>query len=469
MTGYNNHQTELDLNNLHKEITEKLQVNGRVKRKTRHRAAKSPPDGSSPSSPSSPRTGKCGRPANPIPRHKRDSHIKAEHKRRDKIQKGFESLRSLVPSLEDVSEKESKAVMLFKTAEYCRQLKGQCRGLTDEAAALRQEIQSVGTQIHDLQQELPVTGVDAVEEPPSTDIDQLYQQYVASQTKKNWKFYIVSCSHFVSEFDSHFLSSQKLCFLDIFSFNQRFSFNTLFSFMLKPLFESFKVMVTTTTSDDFSHSVSNWVKEKLALPNLRIEFLNCLRTVSKNTKIMDAPELLPVEAHLSCADKLCTLSDIKMEAVHTPLTIATPVNNSPPQLPSQSNVWVSSVLSTNTDLSTTYSSGNSMMSSSIVSDNCALPQALTEATMCTDSQELPLGPLGDIPLPTCDSEMSIVDSLLNNLDSSDSLHHLLSDQPVSLNDITPTPITEGFITHSQNPYTQTFTPHQGHQNAHYSL
>lgn len=184
---------------------------------------------------------------------------------------------------------------------------------------------------------------------------------------------------------------------------------------------------------------------------------------------MDAPELLPVEAHLSCADKLCTLSDIKMEAVHTPLTIATPVNNSPPQLPSQSNAWVSSVLSTNTDLSTTYSSGNSMMSSSIVSDNCALPQALTEATMCTDSQELPLGPLGDIPLPTCDSEMSIVDSLLNNLDSSDSLHHLLSDQPVSLNDITPTPITEGFITHNQNPYTQTFTPHQGHQNAHYSL
>lgn len=43
-----------------------------------------------------------------------------------------------------------------------------------------------------------------------------------------------------------------------------------FSFMLKPLFESFKVMVTTTTSDDFSQSVSNWVKEKLALPNLRI-------------------------------------------------------------------------------------------------------------------------------------------------------------------------------------------------------
>ena len=63
-----------------------FKVNGKVKRKTRHRASRSPPTESSPSSPSSPRTGKCGRPANPIPRHKRDSHIKAEHKRRDKIQ-----------------------------------------------------------------------------------------------------------------------------------------------------------------------------------------------------------------------------------------------------------------------------------------------------------------------------------------------------------------------------------------------
>jgi hypothetical protein len=40
--------------------------------------------------------------------------------------------------------------------------------------------------------------------------------------------------------------------------------------MMKPLFESFKVMITSTTSDDFSQSVSNWVKEKLSLPKLRI-------------------------------------------------------------------------------------------------------------------------------------------------------------------------------------------------------
>lgn len=43
-----------------------------------------------------------------------------------------------------------------------------------------------------------------------------------------------------------------------------------FSFMMRPLFESFKVMITSTTSDEFSQSVNNWVKEKLSLPKLRI-------------------------------------------------------------------------------------------------------------------------------------------------------------------------------------------------------
>ncbi|XP_062611162.1 uncharacterized protein LOC134273007 [Saccostrea cucullata] len=443
MTGNNVNQTELDLSNLHKEITEKLQVNGRVKRKTRHRTTKSPPDGSSPPSPQSPRTGKCGRPANPIPRHKRESHIKAEHKRRDKIQKGFESLRSLVPSLEDVSEKESKAVMLFKTAEYCRQLKGQCRGLTDETAALRQEIQSLGTQIHDLQKELPVTGVDTVEEPPSTDIDKLYEEYVRVQTRKNWKFY-------------------------------------LFSFMMKPLFESFKVMVTTTTSDEFTQSVSNWVKDKLSLPNLRIEFFNCLRKISKETKIMDAPELLPLEAQWSCPGKSMTSDSqvLKMEDDH-PVSTPPSATTNPAHVESPSNMWINSTMPTNGTLSTIchfVTQSNSMISTSSVAENCVIPHSITDTIMSSDSQDLNLGPLGDIPLPTCDTEMSIVDSLLNNLESSDSLQQLLSDQPVSLSDISPTPITEAYtptpitgayFTDTQSPFTPTFTSHLGHQSSHY--
>lgn len=73
-----------------------------------------------------------------------------------------------------------------------------------------------------------MTGVDVVDEPPSTDIDQLYRQYVASQTKKNWKFYIVSCPHFMSEFDNFFPFHKKSMmfrrFLILIDFKTKFHF-----------------------------------------------------------------------------------------------------------------------------------------------------------------------------------------------------------------------------------------------------
>lgn len=95
---------------LDKDISTKLKVNGHYDKNTRRKS-----DGNCSSSGTSPKQGrKCGRPANPVPRHKRDSHIKAEYKRRDKIQKGFDTLRELVPALEDCSPKESKSAMLCK-------------------------------------------------------------------------------------------------------------------------------------------------------------------------------------------------------------------------------------------------------------------------------------------------------------------------------------------------------------------
>lgn len=183
---------------------------------------------------------------------------------------------------------------------------------------------------------------------------------------------------------------------------------------------------------------------------------------------MDAPELLEVEAHLSCADKSCVSSEVKMEAEHTEFTPATVAIDSRVTLPSLHNTWNRSVFST-CELTTAFPSGTPMMSTNVDSGNCPLPQAVPEAAMCTDSQDLQLGVLADIPLPTCETEMSIVDSFLNNLESVDSLHNLLSDQPVSLSDITPTPITEGFITQSQTLYTQTFPATHQHHNMHFSL
>lgn len=56
-----------------------------------------------------------------VPRHKRPSHINAEHRRRSKIQRCLEDLKSLVPSAADASSsigpsgKKSKASLLFRT------------------------------------------------------------------------------------------------------------------------------------------------------------------------------------------------------------------------------------------------------------------------------------------------------------------------------------------------------------------
>ncbi|KAL4232676.1 hypothetical protein ACF0H5_007364 [Mactra antiquata] len=204
---------------------------------------------------------KCGRPANPIPRHKRDSHIKAEYKRRDKIQKGFDMLVSLVPELSDVSAKESKSTMLFKTAEHCRRLDSERDKSQKELTALRQELEALGTEIQSLQDKLPCHGVDTMKDQ-DTDIsmDTLYDQYIQDETKKNWKFWI-------------------------------------FGYFMRPLYESFKQNVDgKNQSREFESSVSKWVQNTLSLTNLRKGFLDALRRISKYTSIMTNPEKLEEES-----------------------------------------------------------------------------------------------------------------------------------------------------------------------------
>ncbi|XP_025098040.1 uncharacterized protein LOC112566219 isoform X5 [Pomacea canaliculata] len=85
------------------------------------------------------------RPINPIPRHKRDSHINAEYRRRNKIQRGFEVVRTLVPVLReaDPATRESKASMLNKCAAFIREVTEECRHQDEEAMSLRQEVDNL--------------------------------------------------------------------------------------------------------------------------------------------------------------------------------------------------------------------------------------------------------------------------------------------------------------------------------------
>ncbi|XP_064605881.1 uncharacterized protein LOC135470757 isoform X2 [Liolophura sinensis] len=75
------------------------------------------PQGEVSSGSGSPRVlGRSRRPVNPVPRHKRHSHISAEHRRRNKIQRGFAELQSLIPAVNDnPASRDSKSAKLFKT------------------------------------------------------------------------------------------------------------------------------------------------------------------------------------------------------------------------------------------------------------------------------------------------------------------------------------------------------------------
>ncbi|KAH3727286.1 uncharacterized protein LOC127852901 [Dreissena polymorpha] len=205
---------------------------------------------------------KCGRPNNPIPRHKRDSHIKAEYKRRDKIQKGFDTLLATVPSLiESSSGRESRSVMLYKTAEYCRQLKTECGGAQKEIEVLRQELETLGTEIQTLQDQLPQHGVKRdIDVMNDVTMDALYDQYVTEETKKSWKFWI-------------------------------------FGFFMRPLYDSYKrTMENRKTKQEVNSIFLEWIQNTLSLKSLRKGFLDSLRYISKHTTIMTSPEQLEQEA-----------------------------------------------------------------------------------------------------------------------------------------------------------------------------
>ncbi|XP_060063226.1 carbohydrate-responsive element-binding protein-like [Ylistrum balloti] len=240
---------------LDKEISTKLKVNnGHYDRNSRQNS-----DGNCSSSGTSPKQGrKCGRPANPVPRHKRDSHIKAEYKRRDKIQKGFDTLRELVPALEDCSPKESKSAMLCKTAVHCCQGKAESKARQDEISVLRQEIQALGSDIHMLQSQLPASGIKS-QDKSQYDLDKLYADYVRERTSNNWKFWI-------------------------------------FSFLMNPMYKAYKCLTASATRDNLVKSVLQWAADHLSLTSLRPGMLDSLTSLCKKTSIMTKPECLQEEA-----------------------------------------------------------------------------------------------------------------------------------------------------------------------------
>uniref|UniRef100_UPI0037E784A1 MLX-interacting protein isoform X2 n=1 Tax=Semicossyphus pulcher TaxID=241346 RepID=UPI0037E784A1 len=188
---------------------------------------------------------------------RRTTHISAEQKRRSNINIGFKTLCTLVPTLKSQSN-ISNAVTLQKTVEHIGKLQQDRQQLQEEVKRLRDEIEELNTSINVCQEQLPATGV-PIRRNRIDHMQEKFNEYVKNRTLQNWKFWI-------------------------------------FSIIIKPLFDSFNGMVSTTSRAELFQTTLQWLDRHCSLPALRPMVLSTLRQLSTTTSILSDPSLLPEEA-----------------------------------------------------------------------------------------------------------------------------------------------------------------------------
>ncbi|CAH1799567.1 unnamed protein product, partial [Owenia fusiformis] len=233
----------------------------------------------------SPNNGPAASTNSKIPRHKRESHINAELRRRGKIKNGFDELTQLVPSIQNESGKDSKSTMLLKTAKYARQLKTENLDLQKEAASLKLEIQELNHDVSTFQEQLPDVGLDNQEPEPMKEdtltskkeavtLEKMFDDYVRARTFQNWKFWI-------------------------------------FGIIARPMFETYNQNVVTTSMEEFCSSTLTWLQQHCSLISLRPIILSAVRNLSKHTSVMSNPEKLKDEAINAAIDETTPIGQFK--------------------------------------------------------------------------------------------------------------------------------------------------------------
>ncbi|NXG24881.1 MLXIP protein, partial [Grallaria varia] len=209
-------------------------------------------------SPQSPQNSCSGKPATDPTmaafKNRRMKHL-SEQKRRFNIKIGFSTLSSLVSAN---SKSISHAITLQRTVEYIAKLQQERTQMQEETRRLREEIEELNATILSCQQQLPATGV-PVTRQRFDHMRRMFDDYVRSRTLQNWKFWI-------------------------------------FSIIIKPLFESFNGMVSTTSFKDLNETTLAWLDQHCSLPVLRPMVLNTLRHLSTTTSILSDPSCLPEQA-----------------------------------------------------------------------------------------------------------------------------------------------------------------------------
>lgn len=195
---------------------------------------------------------------------RRVCHINAEQKRRCNIKNGFDTLKSILPSVSpNTNVKVSKASMLQKAAIYISSLTAEQKQQLDEQALLRQQVDSLKQAILAQQAQLPsASGViitQTVSNASTIRAREMLQSYIRKRTYENWKFWI-------------------------------------FSLLIEPLYESYYRTVNASSLEEAFKTIYGWLDQSVGLNSLRKDAIESLTALSTNTNVLTSPQTLPTEA-----------------------------------------------------------------------------------------------------------------------------------------------------------------------------
>jgi len=195
---------------------------------------------------------------------RRVCHINAEQKRRCNIKNGFDTLRSILPSVnQNVNFKISKASMLQKAAAHISNLTSEQKQQAEEKASLKKQIETLKQTISNCQAQLPAsgscTGGQSAAGQATNQAREMLKDYIRSRTMENWKFWV-------------------------------------FSLFIERLFNSYYQTVNTISMEETYKTMSMWLDQSCGLSTLRNIALEACTFLSTNTNILQTPHTLKDEA-----------------------------------------------------------------------------------------------------------------------------------------------------------------------------
>ncbi|XP_033637588.1 uncharacterized protein LOC117298436 [Asterias rubens] len=190
---------------------------------------------------------------------RRYKHLQSEHKRRFNIQSGLDEIQRVVPSLRNATEsnKSSTAGMLQKAHEHIVTMKHEVEDLRNTSDKLKGEVLLLKKEIDTYQDELPDSGA-PVNTQSDRQLKNMMETYLHKRMKKNWRFWI-------------------------------------FSLIVRPLFDTYMMAVSSSQVSDFDRVVHDWSEECCRLKPLRKLVTSALTDLSRDTSILMEPGLLQTE------------------------------------------------------------------------------------------------------------------------------------------------------------------------------